>query len=74
VACVHYNWEYRQENPTMSIRKGDHADGVLTCHEARMSHREAEVQYHPPIVSSVYGVVAGTTEDCGQGGDGDDMC
>ena len=58
----------------MPICKGNHAGGVLTGHEARMLHRKKAVQYNPPAVPSVHGIVAEAIEVSRQGGKGNDMC
>jgi len=58
----------------MPICKGNHASHILTCHKARMLHRKAAVQCHPPAVSLMYGLITWTTEVGGQGGKGNDMC
>jgi len=73
MACISHNREHRQEDPTMPICEGHHPGWVLTGHEARMPNRSAEGQCRLPAVPSMYGIVAGTAEDSGQGGDGNDM-
>jgi hypothetical protein len=65
MACLPHDRKHQQENQTMPIYKGDDAGRLLTCHEARMLHGEAEVQRRTPAVPSVHENFVGTTKESG---------